>query len=375
MSQIKDRIYHWIAIGIVGFTLGTSLVLLIDTQVNWPGADELVFTRLTMRLPDYQTHAEWWTPNGDIHPTDWLTENSLAPDTEPSHDIRHTDSRTFFDAAYTMPVWWHPPLASYLSWPAVKLLFSEEDVRGSFVWLRLIAWLMLAGCIGMTYRLIRKRTNAKSKWVALAMLPLLPTLLFLTYKGNNWFYPTIFMLLFLTIALTLRESPKYKKYIYIPLALMVASEIYGVVFLLPFIIENRKTAYCALAFMPYWIQAWVGGGSPLYLWHQWQPFALIGTQGTVMIRATLEAFWLRFLSGMEIAKYFLIIISPFLIYSIYKLARRRMKLLVPLLFVLAASIGLTWGPCAYHMIPFMVLGPLLAAECLHKKIESEKAEA
>lgn len=350
----KDKIYMLLAIGILGGILNFSLVAY---RTHWLAGDEAVFIRITEHLPAYKSYAEWWTRDGITDPD----------------DVDYLPPSTFYHDVMDTPIWRHPPLANYLAWPAVKLLMNEESVATideSVVKLRFIAWGMLTfSMLSATY--LTRRKDKSGVTMLLIMLPLAAGYALFTQVGSNWFYHDTFMLVFLMIALLMRKT-KYEKFIYIPLAMMVATKITAVLFLIPFIIENRKTILCSLVLVPYLIQTWVVTGNPLWIIQHW---VFIETAvGATPSNATPEmiAYLLNILKDAASVAPFLAIISVPFAYIVYNAIRKRGSWFFPVLFVVASAPTIGWAfrywemlPLYYYqMLPMLIIGMLITGEAV-----------
>ena len=344
MNRVREKVCLLLAVVILGGMLEFSL-LSLRTQI--PAADEMIFIRITQQLPKYDSHMVWYSIDGKTDPNTYL---------EPS---------PFFDKAYNHPIWVHPPAANYLAYPIVKLLYhesSEVDIREGVLRLRWIAWAMIAFCILGAVYLVRKRDRS-GKVFLLSMLPLATGYILFTQWGDNWFYHDTFMLAFLMVALLMRKT-KYEKFIYIPLALMVGSKIYGVLFLIPFTIENRKTVLCSLALVPYFVQSYFVTGNFFYPIAHWlamgsftagywgSEFLYSGVLG--QLRAVAE-------NASNIILFLVIIAAPF-VYITYKAIKKEISWFLPTLFAISLVIGLGWTSCYYQMLPMLVVGVLVAGE-------------
>jgi len=315
-------VYLLAAIAITGFML--NFILDAFTHQCLAG-DEAVFIRITERLPNYDSRAEWFTKDGVTDPDDcdYLPESK------------------FYHVAYDKPVWHHPPVANYLAWPAVKLLMNEENdntINNSVVKIRWIAWMMMTFCIlGALYIASGKfRAHKNMFFASLAVAAGYPLF---THWGENWFYHDMFMLVFLIIALLMRNT-KYEKFIYIPLTLMVGCKLTAVFLLIPFVIENRKTILCALILVPYYLQSWIVTGDWLYHYH-------------VLERATPHRYGMPW--DNPLAAVFMMIVAavPFG-YTVWNAIKKRGSWLYPALFGMACLLGFGWITCLYQMLPIMM---------------------
>jgi len=305
--------------------------------------DEAVFIRITDRLPDYSSRAEWFTREGDIHPD----------------DCDYLPTTPFFRSAYDKLIWHHPPLANYLAYPAVKLIWSDESIEtidSGTEKLRWIAWAMLTFCIVGTIYIINKKFKS-GKVLLLSMLPLIAGYTIFTHWGQNWFYHDMFMLIFLIIAL-LMKGTKCEKFIYIPLTLMVGCKLTAIFLLLPFIIRNKKTALCSLILIPYYIQCGIVTGDWLYHW-------------TVIVRgagARQSVPWDRW----NTSTWMLVVTAIPFMYTAYNAIRKRASWFYPTLFLVVCLLGLGWTHCLYQMLPMMIGGMLLMGEAVNQFIAQRK---
>jgi len=340
------------------------LVSLFCFTSHAPAADELIFIRLTDQLPTYDTHAEWYSIDGKSCPED----TTITPHpTDPSIKVDR------YQLVYESPIWHHPPLANYLAYPVVKLLFNEYNeytVRNSVFMLRQFAWAIFAFCIIATALLVKKTIKNK-KFLPLALAPMVLCSQFFLQGGNNWFYHDMFLLAFLVIALYLRTSPRYGKFIYIPLAMMVACKIYGVLFLIPFIIENRKTALCSLALVPYLIQVYIVTGNPFHLITHWYQAGFnayaTGVGDFDFLLFLRRFFWEDIPKALRVALPFSLLAIPLTFYAIRLRFKRKISTFYLLLFGIIIFINLAWGVYYYQMIPFLFVTPLLLADVLNAR--------
>jgi len=352
----KEKVYLLLAFVILGGILGLTLLMY---RTGWLAGDEAVFIRITERLPAYESKAEWWTRDGATDPdkAEYLPESSFY------HNVMDT------------PVWRHPPLANYLAYPAVTLLMNEESITTideSTVKLRYVAWGMLAFCLLSTTYLVWKRDKS-GRTLLLAMLPLAAGYALFTQSGSNWFYHDIFMLVFLVTALLMRKT-KYEKFIYIPLAMMVACKITAVLFLIPFIIENKKTMLCSLALVPYLVQTYLVTGEPFWIIQHWvmietAPDATPSTATPAMILYLKEVLK----DAGSIVPFLTITAIPFA-YTTYRAIRKRGEWFYPVLFLIACAPTIGWAirywemlPLYYYqMLPMLVAGMLITGEAVRQ---------
>ena len=354
-NSLLDKACMVLSIIVLIAVLSISLIMLKSMN---PAADEMVFIRVTQQLPKYDQHVEWWSLMGKTHPV----------------DMPHVDEkyRELYDRTNEHAIRPHPPVASYLMYPFVKLLYSEEtpeQVLGSVEKLRQIAWAAIAFCmIAAVYITTRKCKSGIG--ALLVTLPLVAILPLFTVFGNNWFYNDTFMLLFLMIALAMRET-KYEKFIYIPLTLMVGSKMYALLFLIPFIIENKKTALCGLVLVPYFIQCYFATGDFFY------PFTsrisleeiragAVPIDSDFMTKASRMIFNLYRLTWLEMCDipYFMGIVTLPFVFLVSKGIKNK-NWFLPLLFAISIGVtGLGTVKCLYRLLPAMIIGTLVIGEAI-----------
>jgi hypothetical protein len=338
-----SKVYYWELmkkqdiVGIIAIIFVLSLMLFsFVTQI--PSADELVFTRVTEHLPSYACHLGWFSLDSKTDPNTYLIPN------------------TFFEKTFEVPVWIEPPLTSYLTYPIVKLVFSENNVTESIHNLRIIAWLMFVLILIGLFVIVKRQCKLDSLMLSMPLFTSIP--FFITWSGSNWWYYDVFMLLFLVIALLIRNT-KYQNLIYIPLTLMVATKMIGLLFLIPFIIENRKTVICILGIVPYVLLAYYLTGDWSHIISIWLG---IGGEGSfIIIRInTLKS------SLIAAAPLLLILAVP-----IYQLIKDSIKKhwFVLSLFVCVSIYGLAWTFAYYHLMPMIFIGILIMGEYLALKKE------
>jgi len=306
-----------------------------------PSADELVFIRITENLPNYYSHVGWFSLDGKTDPNTYLKPDS------------------YYAKYYNVPFWGEPPLDSYLTYPIVKFGFNDSNVpwiRAGMIRLRAIAWIMMASCIlGIIYLIWKKSKSWKV--LLISCLPLLGSIpFFIRWTGQNWWFYDTFMISFLVMALLMRKT-KYKKYIYIPLTLMVASKIIGVFFLIPFIIENKKTALCSLAIVPFFAQSYFVTHDWVYLLSYWTGAGVRVSMGQVSF------FSARISNGLESirAAILLVILTlPPFILLLWDGIKKHIFLI--LLFGISLLYGIFWAFAYYHMISMELIGMLMIGE-------------
>jgi len=304
--------------------------------------DEAVFIRITDRLPDYSSRAEWFTRDGVTDPDNC---DYLPPS-------------PFYRTAYDKIIWHHPPLANYLAYPIVKLIWSEDStatIDEGTKKIRWVAWVMFAFCILSALYLASKKLKS-SKLLLLSTAPLIASIPLFMHWGQNWFYHDTFMLVFLMIALLMRKT-KYEKFIYIPLAMMVCCKLTAIFLLLPFIIENKKTALCSLALIPYYLQCYIVTGDWVYHY-------------TVLARSAegrdrIDILW----DNANVMIPFLAITTLPFLYTVYNAIKKQGEWLYPTLFVATCLIGLGWTQSLYQMTPMMLAGILIMGKGIGQFIQ------
>lgn len=327
----------------------------LTTQI--PAADEIIFIRITDHLPDYSSKLTWFSLDGK---------------TDPNHDgvidpATGRDDNPFYEPAYETKIWHHPPFANYLAWPFVKMFYhggTNDEIREGVANLRVVAWFMLSFCVGSCAYIIR-RHNKNDMVFLISTVPLASAYVLFTQWGNNWFYHDIFMLTSLCIALLLRKT-KYEKYIYIPLFIMVGCKGIGFLFLLPFVLENKKTLWCLTAWIPFIIMVYLATGDPFYRIEHWlgmrELTAQIGTGNDIVNVGQIILYNIkRILVGASHVWLFLGIMALPFFYTVYGAIKKRITWFYPSLYFVAMIAGLCFSAAYYQMQPMMVSGILLMA--------------
>lgn len=318
-------------LGFVGYQL-TSQCL---------AGDEALFIRMTnYNLLEYKTYPEWFTREGNIHPND----SGYLPITD------------YWDKAYADPIWHHPPLANYLAYPIVKLVWNDANlatIDAGTVKLRVVAWFMFSSCVLAAFWLVWKRYKSPNI-LLLSTLPFIASIPFFLSWGQNWFYHDMFVLVFFTIALLLRKT-KYEKYIYIPLACMVACKGTAVFLLLPFIWENKKVVLCSLSLIPYFLQCYLVTGDFIYpLSHYFNAISF-----------TQHATFTPILRGLGYSWELLAIMATPLVYTAYMAFKKKTTWFNPLLFITVFSVCLLFGGERYQLAKTIIPSILLISEAYY----------
>lgn len=350
--MIKERDFTMFAVVLLGIILIMSLSLIMVAK---PSADELVFIRLTDNLPNYYTHAEWWSIDGVTHPS----------------DIDGASDRALIDLHFETEFWHHPPVASFLAWPFVKPLnfnsLDDDETLQATSRLRIIVSVIL-GIVIIGIAWIASRLNCTDdKWLKLLpLVPLIFALPFFIFPGNNWFYPSTLMLFFLAIALVLRET-RYKKFVLIPLVLMVGCTIEAFIFLIQFALEKKKLALCSLALVPYLTWSYVVSGSWL------TPFAYFGAVSGV---TTMPFSWVitvlpqKYLGLANFGAPVIIAMLVPLGYLIHHYVKENKFYITLAIIMLTVCLGWAWN--YYHLIGIALIAPIIIALAL-KTRETRKA--
>jgi len=344
LKQLDTKQMHW-AIVIFGTIYLVMTFTSIQLKVSEPSLDEHWFMRMSQNLFD------------GGNPTFYSSDVKYAYEWQRLYGTGKeelTDPNWVYSwpSSYGDPYWVHPPVAYLLAWPIAATDNYMLGRQASII-------LMLSIIFTMLYLVAKRHPERALRNVAIAMLPL--TLgSSIIISRLNLFYNDIFMLALLTAALFLRET-RYKRWIYLPLSLMVLTKIYAAIFLLPFVIENRKTAFCALGLVPYYIGAYVVTGDWLFHLHHWQECAYWLGQWTT------KDSWLTAIPGPErIGRLVagLIMAAPFLLASIPMLvgALKRRRRFYPALYLVGAFVGLGWAPYYYHMYPWYIASTGLHSE-------------
>jgi len=290
------------------------VVLLTSQLAHQPSMDEYIFAKITRNLPNYYSSAEW--------AKEWY---SIYGNPKPEH----SHWKETWDEAYNNEVWVHPPLANVITYPIVAITDNFKILKG------FASLIILTGIASLLFLVYKRRKSITD--VMFALFPLAFGAIIIFYP-LNLFYHDIIMVMFLVIALILRES-RFKRFIYIPLALMVLTKIYAVIFLIPFIMENRKLSLCSLSLIPYLLWVWISTGEIFYLINHWVNMQewLGAGEFTRLERLT---------AGLLMISPFLALSFPMFIYSMLK-----RNIFYPILYVLGLIVFFGWAPYYYHLSP------------------------
>jgi hypothetical protein len=278
----------------------------IQLSVEKPSLDEYWFMKQSQNLPGYSSTARWayewkelYWQGETIYPANWAR-------------------------AYDNPFWVHPPLAYILTYP----------IAGDYNAGRKVAIIiMLLSVSTMLYLAARRQPEKAIRNAGIATIPLVLGSAIITSR-LNLYYNDIFMVGFLVSSLALRES-KLKGWVWLPLTLMALTKIHAVIFLIPFVVENRKLALCTLGLIPFWVGAYIVTSDPLYLLRHWTNLAGATDRGARLLAVTVMT-------------------APFLIASIPLLVQaiRRRQRFYPALYLLGALVSFGWAPYYYNMYPW-----------------------
>lgn len=320
---------------VITFAVMLSRTLEVFTKTSLAG-DEAIFIRITDNLPAYRSYPEWYTRDGKINPDDW---DALPPS-------------PFYWLAYNDPIWSHPPVANYIAYPAVKLLWSDDSIatidKGTEN-LRRIAWgMFVLSILGAIY-LVRRKSKSNIV-LLLSVAPFIVAYPLFTMKLQNWFYHDIFMLTFLVTALLMRET-KYRKFIYIPLALMVGSKLSAIFLLIPFVLENKKTILCSLILVPYLIQSYFASGNFFYPYWHYLNATNFSNHNTLQL----------FVQGIKDSSPILAVTVLPLGYKVYKAIIKEGSWFLPALFLTAFG-SLWFGGGGYKLPLLIITGMILVGE-------------
>jgi len=278
----------------------------IQLSVTKPSLDEYWFMEQSQNLPHCSSTVDWAYEWKELY---WEGE-TIYPDN--------------WVRAYDHPYWIHPPLAYAIIHP-----MAEDYDTGR----KVAVMIMLLSISTMLYLAAKRQPEKAVRNAGIATLPLVMGSAIIISR-LNLYYNDIFMVGFLVSALALRES-KHKGWTWLPLTLMVLTKTHAVLFLVPFAVENRRLALCALGLVPFWAEAYAITGDPLYHVHHW--FGLAQVQDRVTRLAAVA-----------------VMTAPFLIVSIPLLVRaiKKGQRFYPALYLLGALVGFSWAPYYYNMYPW-----------------------
>jgi hypothetical protein len=307
-----------------------------------PSADEVIFLRVTATLPHYSVVKEWFT----------IDKSDPNITVEPSRD---------YNLYYQVPYWEHPMLDSLISYPLVKLFWHDGNAQqaiASVTIFRTIAWCMMCGSILLALYIVKRRTGNNlivflSSLVLLAAIPF-----FASWHGDNWWYYDTFMFLFMMVALAMIGT-KYERFIYIPLALMVGSELTGVLLLVPFIIRNPKTILSGLAIVPHFIHAGIVTGNMMYMFDFWRNTIMNVDANAVTFQTKFLREWHMIIANIKWGWITLIVTLPSFIYLAFRKITRE-NIFYPVLFAMCLIIGYIWLKAYYHMWGVVLIGIVMA---------------
>jgi len=300
----SDELYK--AIFIFGVCYIVIAFMGIQLSVTKPSLDEYWFMKQSQNLPCWDSTVDWAYEWKELY---WEGE-TIYPDN--------------WERAYDHPYWIHPPLAYIIIRP-----IADDYSTGR----KVAIMLMLLYVSAMLYLVAKREPDRAVRNAGVAVIPLALGSAVITSR-LNLFYNDTFMVGFLVAALMVRES-KYKDWVWLPLTLMVLTKIHAVLFLVPFALENRKLALCALGLVPFWIGACAVTGDPLYHLHHWLGLAQVQDRAARAVAVTVMT-------------------APFLVASMWLLVQaiRRGQRFYPALYLLGMLVGLTWAPYYYNMYPW-----------------------
>ena len=317
--------------------------MFVEMYSQIPSADEVVFLRVTANLPHYNTYKTWFT----------IDKSDPNVTIDPNRD---------YNLYYQVPYWEHPALDSIISWPLVKLFWHDDNAQQaavSMAMFRTFAWMMMCGGILLALYIVSRQTKNNlilflSSLVLLAAIPF-----FWRWRGDNWWYYDTFMFFFMMIALALKGS-KYERFIYIPLALMVGSELTGIILLAPFVLRKHKTAWCSLAIVPHFIGAWFVTGNLMYGVSYW--INILGAGN-----ADAYGAFGRIIANIKLGWATLVATMPAFIHQIIKRA-----IFLPALFCMTLVLGYLWYVTYYHYWGAILIGIVMAGTSLASIIEHKE---
>lgn len=318
MSKIRKLLVITIGLfifGAVGYSLGYAALN------NKEMADEYMFYKITEGLPSYSTSVDWiFIDRPDL--------------------VFSEESRPYYEEMYETPIWVHPPLPHYLSYPFTLI---TEDVR----YLRFVSIALTLGILGLVYFIVRRKLSR-----LLTLITLMPILLFegVLAAGGTYFYYEAFMVFFLFLTIYLSERGSRWKYLVA--TAMVVSKTPAAIFLLPLIIKEKNWKFClpGLVLVPYYLATVFVSGDFFYLLNHWVGMKVM-THGywTTGVVPNLTGYIID--SGL----------IPFLIMTIpgIVLVLRQKQYWLLVLLVITMGLGVGWSWVFYQMLAMLFVGLLV----------------
>ncbi len=318
---MESLLYHLLAklvrVALILF-VAAFIGILVMFAVGYPiQTDEVVFYNITRDLPSYSATSEW------------------AND----RDLQALP-KEYWDTAYDIPVWHHPPLGPLIAWPLVKLGADVIALRGLMIVLFMVAlWLI--------YRVIEPKVGLVRAVLCFFPIVALPYAML----GIAFVYHQIFMVVFLAWAIYLAD--RKSSWVYVAAIALCWTKAEAFIFLIPIALwaHNWKIAICILSLTPYWIYSWLVTGNPLYLATHWVSVApVMGNVWSVTVLSNISNYLLR--SGLWL-------FLPLVIGAVWRTRHMHLAVLGIINVVLVGYIA------SYTHMPQMLLSiPLMMASIL-----------
>ena len=330
--------------------LSTLFLLTLFYGVVHPeeSADSYVFTRLTKSLPSYSTSSSWIrVDRPDLH---W--EEDHIPD-------------TIFEDAYETPIWVHPPLPNYLTWPLVQLTENTKI-------LKLLPIILFTLALFFLYKAYKDRLKLWQMLVCFTPIPILTVGLY----GVPYFYYDMFMGFF--FALTVYLIFKGSKWKYLTACLMVLSKTPAFALIVPLVLlqyhleykgdwrealrRSWKMLLPALTLAPYLLATWIISDNPFYIIDHWYTMSYYTR---LHYNVFLSENWSQVLiySGAYI-------FLPILIYSIWRAWKLRGHYYAPVLGAITMVLA-SWAFIPYQMLPMLLAMPIMVSLAFSNKTKKE----
>jgi len=301
--------------------------------------DELVFIRLSQNLPNYSTTTEWFEEYPEVK---W--------------DIPEYMPQDIWSRAYDKPIWTHPPLASFVVYPLVRL---TENIHI----LRILSVMLLALNLALVSLLLARRAG-----YVLLIAFFVPFLSAGLFAGSYWFYYEPFMLTLFLLTLVLQEFNRGGNLKFVTASAMVLSKLPAVLYLLPLALKDKRFALCSLVLLPYLASTWLTTGNPFYLIEHWTWQRLYYAQPHVVNFVIPNA--LSLIAWWGLVPYAILTVPG----AIYILLKRRDEYHLLLFWLVTLTLGFGHAFITYQLFPIIYSGMLMSFFTIQLFVETLRRE-